>query len=89
MMTAMVTFTLTEPALASPALVLVDPHDDSLMHAHGECSELIEFVDLVERVTGTTVDCPDAFDAALVDLGLALPFAASAGLRSCPKCWGN
>ena len=89
MMAAMLTITLTESVVARPALVVVDPHDESMFHAHGECGELVELIDLVERVTGACVDDPDAFDAALVDLGLALPFAATVGLRSCPECWGN
>lgn len=89
MMAAMLTITLTEPVVTSPALVVVDPHDEFLFHAHGACGELVELIDLVERVTGACVDDPDAFDAAVVDLGLALPFAATAGLRSCPECWRN
>jgi len=89
MMSPMLTISLTEPILPTSTLVVVDPHDDTLIHAHGACTELAELVDLVERWTDAGVDDPDAFDAALFGLGLALPLSATAGLKPCPECWGN
>ncbi len=89
MMAAMLTITLTEPVIPTSALVVLDPHDETLIHAHGACAELTDLVDLVERWTDARVDDPDAYDAALVDLGLALPLHPTVGLRSCPQCWGN
>jgi hypothetical protein len=91
MMAAMLTITLTEPATATAhlALVVVDPHDDSLVHAHIGCPELADLVDRIEVTTATAVDDPDELDAAVADLGLALPLDAAIGLRSCPACWGD
>jgi len=88
MMAAMFTITVTEPVVTTSAVVVVDPGDAGLVHAHGGCAELSTVVDLVERATGAPVDDPDAFDAALVDLGLALPLSGAIGLRPCPSCWG-
>jgi hypothetical protein len=89
MMAAMLTITLTEPATVHPALVVLDPHDDSLVHAHGCCPALSDLVDRIELIAGATIADPDELDAAVVDLGLALPLDAAIGLRPCPSCWGD
>jgi len=89
MMAAMLTITLTEPALAYPGLVVLDPHDDTLVHAYGGCPHLTDLVDRIELLTGSPVGDPDEFDAAVLELGLALPLDAAIGLRTCPTCWGD
>lgn len=85
----MLTVTATAPVIPTSTLVVVDPFDENLIHAHSACTELSALVDLVERWTDARVECPDKYEAALVDLGLTLPIHASVGLRSCPVCWGN
>lgn len=80
------------PAMTSPptrALVVVDPCDGGVVHAHGGCADLSALVDLVERTSGVPVECPDAFDSALVDLGLAIGLDAATGLAPCTTCWGS
>ena len=65
------------------------PHDDTLVHAYGGCPHLTDLVDRIELITGSPVDDPDEFDAAVVELGLALTLDAAIGLRTCPACWGD
>ena len=89
MISAMITLTVTEPPALTSVLVVADPCDDRLVHAHSRCVELITVVDLIERSAGAPVDDPEELDAAIAELGLGLPLHAAVGLRPCPSCWGD
>ena len=89
MISGMLTLPLIEPPTLTSVLVVVDPCDELLVHAHSRCVELIAVVDLIERCAGTAVDDPDELDAAIAELGLGLTLEAAVGLRTCPSCWGE
>lgn len=91
MLLAMVTITPTPAspvrAALTPALVVVDPTDPGVVHASGGCADLSGLVDLVERATGLPVECADAYDDALAELGLVLGLDDALGLTACTSCW--
>ena len=83
----MLTLPLTEPPALTCVLVVVDPSDETLVHAHSRCVELNAVVDLIERTAGAPVDDPDELDAGIAELGLGLTLEAAVGLRPCQSCW--
>lgn len=92
MLLAMVTIAPTttsprSPAAATPTLVVVDPADPGVVHASGGCADLSAVIDLVERATGIPVECADAYDAALAELGLLVGLNDTLGLTACMSCW--
>lgn len=92
MLLAMVTITPTTAAprfaaTTTAAIVVLDPTDPGVVHASGGCADLCGLIDLVERATGLPVECADAYDAALVELGLVLGLDDALGLSACTSCW--